>query len=95
MKKWFSSIVPRLEPLQFAFIPRPGQGTITALTYILHRILAFLDSPGAVRIVMVDYSKAFDSTRYHTIPSFHLRFLLELLRSWLAGFLPILTLASI
>ena len=69
LKKWFSSIVPRLEPLQFAFIPRPGQGTIAALTYILHRVLAFLDSPGAVRILMVDYSKAFDKIPHKTILS--------------------------
>lgn len=58
--KWIKPLVVHIHPSQFAFVPRQGQGTTCALTYIVHNILSFLDSPGAVRLLMVDYSKAFD-----------------------------------
>jgi hypothetical protein len=67
LRKWFMPLIHKLGPRQFAFVPRQGQGTITALTYIVNRILSFLDIPGAVRLLMVDYSKAFDKIPFGTI----------------------------
>ena len=59
-KKWLSPLSPTLKPNQFAFIPRLGQGTTCALTYLVHQILSFLDTPGAIRLVSIDMKKAFD-----------------------------------
>jgi len=59
-KKWLSKLAPEIDKLQFAFVPRSGQGTVSALTYVMHQILSFLDKPGVVRLLMVDLSKAFD-----------------------------------
>ena len=59
-RQWFLSIIPKIDSRQFAFVPRTGQGTTTALTYLVHHILSFLDTPGCVRLLMIDYSKAFD-----------------------------------
>ena len=67
LKKWLFTIVPKIKEDQFAFIPRKGQGTVTALTSLVNRMLSFLDSPGAVRILMIDYSKAFDTLPHRII----------------------------
>ena len=56
-----------MDSSQFAFLPRIGQGTDTALTYTVHHVLSYLDSPGAVRMLMLDYRKAFDSIPHQTI----------------------------
>ena len=57
-----------LDRSQFAYIPRSGSGTTTALTLINHRITSFLDSaPGAVRIMTADFSKAFDRLSHSSI----------------------------
>ena len=45
---------------QFAFVRGKGTGTTCALTYVVNGILKHLDKPGAVRMLMLDYSKAFD-----------------------------------
>lgn len=37
-----------------------------ALTCIIHRILSFLDSPGAVRLLMIDFRKAFDQLPHNS-----------------------------
>ena len=66
-KKWLSPLSSKLGPEQFAFIPRLGQGTTCALTYIMHQILSFLDNPGAVRLVSIDMKKAFDRIPHHVI----------------------------
>jgi hypothetical protein len=50
----------KFDPLQFAFTPNPGSGTTCALSFITHKILEHLDTPGAVRLLLVDFSKAFD-----------------------------------
>jgi hypothetical protein len=68
-RKWFNSVIPKMDPHQFAFVPRIGQGTSVALTFIVHHILSFLDSPGCVRLLMIDYSKAFDRLPHHVILS--------------------------
>jgi ribonucleases P/MRP protein subunit RPP40 len=49
-----------MDPRQFAFTPNSGLGTDCALTLISHKLLAWLDQPGAVRIVLLDFRKAFD-----------------------------------
>ncbi|MEL7309306.1 MAG: reverse transcriptase family protein, partial [Pseudomonadota bacterium] len=56
-----------LKSLQFAYIPRAGTGTACALTFLYDRILKFLDSPGAVRVLAVDFSKAFDKILHCSI----------------------------
>ena len=66
-QKWFANIIPHIDPLQFAFVPRLGQGTSIALSYIQHRILSFLDSPGAVRLLLPDFTKAFDKVPHSVI----------------------------
>lgn len=56
----------RVDQSQFGFIPRPGSGTLCALVFAQNKILRFLDSSGAVRILSVDLSKAFDKLP-HTV----------------------------
>ena len=68
-RKWFRTIIRKLDLQQFAFIPRIGQGTTTALTFLIHHILSFLDTPGCVRLLMVDFSKAFDRLPHDVILS--------------------------
>ena len=57
----------RLNSHQFAYVPGKGSGTICALTLIYDRIVRFLDSPGAVRILSVDFSKAFDKLMHSSV----------------------------
>ena len=67
LRKWFTDIIQHISPTQFAFVPRIGQGTVTALTYLIHHILSFLDKPGAVRLLLLDYTKAFDKLPHQAI----------------------------
>lgn len=67
LRKFLPGMIPGLGPRQFAFIPRQGQGTVSALTYIVNKILSHLDTPGAVRLLMIDYSKAFDKLSHKSI----------------------------
>jgi hypothetical protein len=61
LKKWLiPHVVSHMDKHQFAFIPGTGKGTTCALTLLNHRILSHLDKPGAMRVVLLDYSKAFD-----------------------------------
>ena len=53
---------------QFAYVPLPGRGTTSALSLINNYILRFLDEgSGAVRVLSVDFSKAFDTLPHRTI----------------------------
>jgi hypothetical protein len=52
---------------QFAFVPGPGKGTASALTLFSDRILLHLDKPGAFLVILLDYSKAFDSVKHNGI----------------------------
>jgi hypothetical protein len=52
---------------QFAFVPRVGSGTTNALVLSMHEILRFLDKPGVVRFLSVDFSKAFDKLPHQNI----------------------------
>ena len=66
-KRWLSPLSSKIGPNQFAFVPRQGQGTVCALTYVVHEILSFLDRPGAVRLVTIDMKKAFDRIPHDVI----------------------------
>jgi len=59
--KWLYPILRgKMDPLQFAFTPNAGLGTDCALTFITHNTLKWLDRPGAVRVLLLDFRKAFD-----------------------------------
>ena len=45
---------------QFAYVSGPGSGTTCALTLVYDKIVSFLDKPGAVRVLSIDFAKAFD-----------------------------------
>jgi hypothetical protein len=60
-KHWILPFVsPRIHSSQFAYIPGKGKGTVSALTLLYHDIVKFLDSSGCVRILSIDFAKAFD-----------------------------------
>ena len=71
VKKFILPVVrDKVSSTQFAYISRPGSGTIPALILAYHRILEFLDSSsGAVRVLTVDFAKAFDSILHSRILS--------------------------
>ena len=62
-----SFICERLKSLQFAYILGAGSGTTSSLILLFDRILSFLESSGAVRILSVDFSKAFDKVLHSSI----------------------------
>lgn len=67
-KVLFPLISNRVSESQFAYIPRLGSGTTSALVTVQHHILQFLDSSsGAVRLLSTDFSKAFDKIPHHVI----------------------------
>ena len=57
----------KLKSLQFAYIPRAGAGTSCSLALLYDRILSFFDTSGAVRILSIDFSKAFDKVLHSSI----------------------------
>lgn len=62
------SIRGRLQSDQFAYVPGPGKGTATALTLLYHKVLSYLDSEsGAVRLLSIDFSRAFDKLPHPAI----------------------------
>jgi hypothetical protein len=67
-RKWLIPAVQgKLDPLQFAFTPGLGKGCTCALALITHKIFKFLDeASGAVRLLLVDLSKAFDCATLST-----------------------------
>jgi len=78
----------KLKSLQFAYLPGPGSGTSCALTLLYDRIVNFLDKPGAVRLLSIDFSKAFDKILHSSI----IKSALDLgvpthVVSWIASFL--------
>lgn len=52
---------------QFAFVNLPGRGVTSALTLINCLILRHLETPGAVRLLFIDFAKAFDSVSHSRI----------------------------
>jgi hypothetical protein len=70
LKRWLiPHVLNKMDPQQFAFVPGRGKGTICALTLLNHHILSHLDKPGAVRAILLDYTKAFDKVTHSTILS--------------------------
>ena len=61
-ERWLiPSIREKMSASQFAYVPGPGKGPCMALTTIYLSILEHLDSTsGAVRVLSIDLSKAFD-----------------------------------
>ena len=70
LKRFILFIRDDLNTLQFAYIPGVGFGTSCALTLLYDRILNFLGTPGAVRILTVDFSVAFDKVLYTSVKQF-------------------------
>ena len=68
-KKFIVNIVKhKASASQFAYLPRPGSGVTSALVLTQHKILEHLDSSsGAVRVMSVDFSKAFDKLLHSVI----------------------------
>lgn len=67
-KHWIIPFIRAIDESQFAYVPLSGRGTATALTLLCHHVLQFLDSEsGAVRLLAVDFSKAFDRLPHSTI----------------------------
>jgi hypothetical protein len=59
-----------MDSMQFAFVPGIGKGTVCALALMQHRILEFLDrGSGAVRMLLIDLTKAFDKAQPSVIVS--------------------------
>ncbi|MEL7308580.1 MAG: reverse transcriptase family protein, partial [Pseudomonadota bacterium] len=73
---------------QFAYIPGPGSGTCCSLTYIYDRMLKFLDTSGAVRVLSIDFSKAFDKILHSSIVTSAQKFCLPPnIINWIKSFL--------
>jgi len=61
LRKWFVPVGSNMDKMQFAFTPGKGKGCSAALSLLQHKILSFLDQEsGAVKILLVDLTKAFD-----------------------------------
>ena len=57
-----------MKPDQFAYVLGPGKGASTALALLYHKILQSLDKDsGAVRLLSVDFSRAFDKLPHSSI----------------------------
>ena len=67
--KWILPFIKnKLSQTQFAYLPGPGKGTTSALTLLYHRVLQFLDKEsGSVRVLTLDYAKAFDRLPHSAI----------------------------
>jgi hypothetical protein len=65
---WILPYIKHMDCSQYAYIPRTGSGPVTALTMINHKVLNYLDgSSGAVRLMALDFSKAFDILPHDSI----------------------------
>ena len=54
---------------QFAYVSRAGAGATTAVVLAYHKVLEFLDSSGSVRMLSVNFSKAFEKLPHSCILS--------------------------
>jgi len=78
----------KLKSLQFAYLPGAGSGTTSSLTLIYDRIVSFLDKPGAVRVLSIDFTKAFDKLQHQFIIQSAVGFCLPLkCVTWLKSYL--------
>jgi len=61
MKRWLSPLITEDHfSDQFAFIPLPGRGCVSALTTIYSRCISLLDNQHEGSLLFIDFSKAFD-----------------------------------
>ena len=68
LRSWFVPFLKSVDPLQFAYLRRCGSGCVSALLLMHHNILKFLDKKsGCVRLLALDYSKAFDKLPHISI----------------------------
>ena len=68
VRHWILPYISDLDKSQFAYVPRSGSGTTSALTFMHNRIVSYLDArSGAVRLLALDFSKAFDTLPFDTI----------------------------
>lgn len=82
-------ICDRMKTDQFAYVPGPGKGTTSALALMYHEILHYLDKEsGAVRLLSVDFSRAFDKLPHFSIQQAAINFKLpKEAASWISDFL--------
>lgn len=65
---WLIPFIKQLDTTQFGYVPRIGSGTSTVLTLINDDIVRYLDgTSGAVRLLALDFAKAFDTLPHGTI----------------------------
>ena len=84
----FPFVQGKVKNSQYAYLGGPGSGTTCALTLLYNRILHFLDRPGAVRVLSIDFAKAFDKGLHHVIIAACVRFQLPSLAvKWISSFL--------
>ena len=68
VRHWFLPFINNIDASQFAYLPRCGSGTTSALTIMYNSILRYLDSKsGAIRLLALDFSKAFDRLPFQSI----------------------------
>jgi len=88
-KKWIlPHISSKIHSSQFAYIPGEGNGTVSALTLLHHDVVKFLDSSGCVRILSIDFAKAFDKILHSRVIETMIAFRLPVqIVSWVSNFL--------
>jgi len=70
VQKWISPHLSHGDKSQFAYLSLPGRGTTCATTLIYHSVLRHLDcDSGAVRLLSIDFAKAFDKLPHNSILS--------------------------
>ena len=89
MRYWISPFVcGKIKNSQYAYLSGPGSGTTNALTLLYNRIVHFLDRPGAIRVLSIDFAKAFDKVLHNSIIDACYRFHLPLQAiKWISSFL--------
>ena len=81
-------IKDKVKPNQFAYLSGPGSGSTCALTLVYDKIVSFLDRPGAVRVLSIDFAKAFDKLLHNRIVNAAINFRLpEPAVKWIASYL--------
>lgn len=53
------ALKPEIFDDHFAFVKLPGRGVVSVLTLVNGMMLRHLDSPGAVRLLCIDFTKAY------------------------------------
>ena len=89
VRYWISPFIcSKIKNSQYAYLSGPGSGTTNALTLLYNRIVHFLDRPGAIRVLSIDFAKAFDKVLHNSIIDACYRFHLPLQAiKWISSFL--------